>query len=66
VLNIHGVSREVSVPVRLVLTEDTIRATGGTRLQQTAFGIQPISIGGVVKVKDELELDWHLQARAAH
>jgi len=66
VLNIHGVSREVSIPVRLVLTEDTIRATGGTRLQQTAFGIQPISVGGVVKVKDELELDWHLQARAAH
>jgi polyisoprenoid-binding protein YceI len=64
-LTIHGVSREVSVPVHLVLAKDSLSASGTTKLQQTAFGIHPISVGGVVKVKDELDLDWHVRARAA-
>jgi polyisoprenoid-binding protein YceI len=63
-LSLHGVSHEISVPVHLTFGEGSIRATGATRLQQTAFGIRPITVGGVVKVKDELELDWQVEARA--
>jgi polyisoprenoid-binding protein YceI len=63
-VNIHGVSREISVPAHVVFTQGAIRVNGTAKLQQTAFGIHPITVGGVVKVKDELDLDWHVEARA--
>jgi polyisoprenoid-binding protein YceI len=62
-LTIHGVSREVAVPVHVALGKDSLSASGTMKLQQTAFGIHPVSVGGVVKVKDELEIDWRLAAR---
>src|SRR4029079_2567054 len=62
-LTIHGVSREVVVPLKIRIDADAISAIGTTSIEQTAFGIQPISIGGVVKVKDELRLEWNLKAR---
>ena len=40
------------------------RATGTTTLRQTAFGIKPISVAGVVNVKDELDIAWTVVARA--
>ena len=55
-LTLHGVSREVL---------DSIRATGTTKVRQTAFGIKPISVAGVVNVKDELEIAWTVVARAS-
>lgn len=64
-LTIHGVSREILVPVHVVLGKDSLSATGTTRVQQSAFGIHPISVGGVVKVRDELDLEWRLRARPA-
>ena len=62
-LTIHGVSREVVVPLKIRIDADAISAIGTTSIERTAFGIQPISIGGVVKVKDELRLEWNLKAR---
>jgi polyisoprenoid-binding protein YceI len=64
-LTIHGVTREVLVPVRLLVGPQSVTATGTTKLRQTQFGIQPISKAGVVNVKDELLLEWHIQARPA-
>jgi polyisoprenoid-binding protein YceI len=63
-LTLHGVSREVLVPVHVVLGKDSISATGTTRIRQTAFGIKPISVAGVVNVKDELEITWRVVGRA--
>ena len=63
-LTLHGVSREVLVPVHVVLGRDSISATGSTTIRQTAFGIQPISVAGVVNVNDELEIGVRLVARA--
>jgi polyisoprenoid-binding protein YceI len=63
-LTLHGVSREVLVPVHVVVGKDGIRATGTTKVRQTAFGIKPISVAGVVNVKDELEIAWTVVARA--
>ena len=63
-LTLHGVSREVLVPVHVVLGKDSISATGTTKVRQTAFGIKPISVGGVVNVKDELAITWRVVARA--
>jgi len=54
-LTLHGVTRRVSVDV---IREDNAYV-GTTRIKQTEFGIQPIKIGGgVVKVKDELEIHF--------
>jgi polyisoprenoid-binding protein YceI len=62
-LTLHGVTRELAVPVRLELAADSLQATGATTLRQKDFGITPISKAGVVKVKDELALRWRLVGR---
>jgi len=62
-LTLHGVTRELTLLVRLELAPDSMRATGATTLLQTDFGITPISIAGVVKVKNELALRWRFVGR---
>ena len=42
---------------------DDLRAQGQARLRQTSFGIQPISVAGLVKVKDELLVEVDVVAR---
>jgi polyisoprenoid-binding protein YceI len=58
--------REVRVgfTVRVSVSGDRLTATGQGRLRQTDFGIEPVSVAGVVKVKNELDLDLHLEALA--
>jgi polyisoprenoid-binding protein YceI len=51
-LTLHGQTRPVSAAVHK--QEGTY--VGICRFKQTAFGIHPVSVGGVVKVKDELEI----------
>jgi polyisoprenoid-binding protein YceI len=63
-LSIHGVTREITVPVRVTFDADRLQASGSTKLRQTEFGIKPISKAGVVKVKDELDVSWRLVARS--
>ena len=63
-LTLHGVTRPLTVHVHLDVTGQTLEATGTTTLQQTDFGITPISKAGVVKVKDELTLSWRIRGRA--
>jgi polyisoprenoid-binding protein YceI len=54
-LQLHGASRELSFDV----TGGPDHYQGKTKLKQTDFGIQPVSVaGGTVKVKDELELEF--------
>lgn len=54
-LEIRGVSRPVTVGVR----REGDLYTGSVRLRQTDFGIKPVSAsGGLVKVKDELEISF--------
>jgi polyisoprenoid-binding protein YceI len=61
-LSLHGVTKSVSL---------TVKRTGGsytahTVLKQTNFGIKPISVGGgVIKVKDEVEIDFEIFPRPA-
>jgi polyisoprenoid-binding protein YceI len=63
ILTLHGVSREVTVPLRVDIASDLLGATGTMTLKQTDFGIKPISVAGVVKVKDEIQIDVRLIAR---
>ena len=56
-LTLHGVTR----PVILDVTRENDVYIGAVRIKQTEFGIQPIKIGGgVVKVKDELEIHFQV------
>jgi polyisoprenoid-binding protein YceI len=64
-LELHGVTKPLSFPVRVTLDGDTLVAEGKLAVRQTAFGIEPVSVGGVVKVKDELAIACRFVARAA-
>jgi polyisoprenoid-binding protein YceI len=58
-LDLHGKQKELSFDV----TGTSEHYHGATKLKQTDFGIQPISLfGGSVKVKDELQLEFDLYA----
>ena len=56
-LTLHGATRPVTVDVK----HENIAYVGMIRVKQTDFGIQPIRIaGGVVKVKNELEIRFQV------
>ena len=61
-LSLHGVTKPVSLTVKRTGDSYTAR----TVLKQTNFGIKPISVaGGVIKVKDEVEIDFQIFPRPA-
>jgi polyisoprenoid-binding protein YceI len=61
-LSLHGVTKAVSLTVKQTGESWATHAV----LKQTDFGIKPISIaGGVIKVKDEVEIDFQIFARPA-
>lgn len=61
-LSLHGVTKAVSLTVKQTGESYTTH----TVLKQTDFGIKPISIGGgIIKVKDEVEIDFQIFARPA-
>ncbi len=62
-LELRGVRGPVELPLSVELAGDELRARGQARLRQSAFGIQPISVAGLVKVKDELLVDFDLAGR---
>ncbi len=62
VLELHGVRKEIAFDVG----GGPQQYRGKTRLKQTDFGIQPVSVaGGTVKVKDELELEFDIYPPAS-
>jgi polyisoprenoid-binding protein YceI len=59
-LSLHGVTKSVSLTVK----ESDGAYDTHTVLKQTDFGIKPISIGGgTIKVKNEVEIDFHIVPR---
>ncbi len=61
-LSLHGVTKAVSLAVKQAGESWTTH----TVLKQTDFGIKPISIGGgMIKVKDEVVIDFQIFARPA-
>lgn len=59
-LSLHGVTKPVSLTVKQTGDSWATR----TVLKQTDFGIKPISIGGgMIKVKNEVEIDFQIFAR---
>lgn len=62
-LTIRGTTRPITAPVSVKVDGATLTATGKFSFKQSDFGIKPISVGGVVKVKDELTINFTISAR---
>jgi len=62
-LTIRGTTKPVRAATTAKIDGDTLTATGRFAIKQTDFGIKPISVGGVVKVKDELSIAFTIVAR---
>jgi polyisoprenoid-binding protein YceI len=61
-LSLHGVTK----PVTLNVKQTGESYATHTVLKQTDFGIKPISIGGgMIKVKDDVQIDFQIFARPA-
>jgi hypothetical protein len=62
ILSLHGDSHLVSATVRRVQNE----YVGRCRIKQTDFGIEPVRVGGgLVKVKNELDVEFAINAAPA-
>jgi polyisoprenoid-binding protein YceI len=61
---LRGVSEAVRFPVEIAAQKDgTFRLSGGFRLKQSTFGIEPESVGGVVNVADAVDVHFEIVAK---
>ncbi len=66
-LNLHGVEKPVSFPLRVHAAAGQLRAQGEVSVLQTDHGITPIRVGGgSVKVKDKLKISFTIVATKVH
>jgi polyisoprenoid-binding protein YceI len=60
VLTLHGAAK----PVSLFVKREGDSYTGHTVINQTDFGIKPISLGGgMIRIKDPVDIDFQIFAR---
>jgi len=63
-LALHGMTRSLTLPMRVEVAADKLTATGKTVLRHSDFGMKPVSAGGgTVKVKNEIGIDYRIVAR---
>jgi polyisoprenoid-binding protein YceI len=62
-LTIRGTTKPARSATSVKIEGDTLTATGRFAIKQTDFDIKPISAGGMVKVKDELAINFTIVAR---
>ena len=65
-LSLHGVTKSVVLPLRVEAGAGSLKATGHLEIKQTDYGIDPVTVAGVVKVKNALTIDYAIVARPAH
>ncbi len=66
-LNLHGVEKPVSFPLRVHAAAGQLRGQGEVSVLQTDHGITPIRVGGgSVKVKDKLKISFTIVATKVH
>ena len=63
-MKIRDHEERLALVVRAEVQGDTLVATGKASLRQSAFDITPVSVAGVVKVKDELAVDFRFEGRS--
>jgi polyisoprenoid-binding protein YceI len=60
---LHGTTHRIRVPVTVQLSGDTLRATGAFDINQSAFGITPVSLFfGAVRNQDRVRIVFDLVA----
>lgn len=63
-VSLHGMTREVPVPVDVVVGNESVTAAGEFTVRQSDFGIAPFSVlGGALAVRDELDIHFEINAR---
>src|ERR1700674_609253 len=62
-LTLHNVTRSISAPVTVRREGNTLTATGRFSVKQTEYGIKPVSVGGVVSVKDAVNVIFTIGGR---
>ena len=63
-LTLHGVTRGLTIPARIAVTGDMLRAFGDFSLRQSDYNIKLVSaVGGGLKVKDEVKFSFDVVAR---
>jgi polyisoprenoid-binding protein YceI len=62
-LTLHNVTHSIAVPVVARLEGQTLTATGRFPVKQTEYGMKPVSVGGVVSVKDTVNVSFTIVAR---
>jgi polyisoprenoid-binding protein YceI len=63
---LHGVTRDIVVPVEVDQRDQVLRLRGGFAVKQTDFGMRPYKkLGGVVGVADELQISGEILVAAA-
>jgi polyisoprenoid-binding protein YceI len=62
-LNLHGVEKPISFPVRFRLDNTRLTVQGEVFIAQTDFGIKPVKVaGGTVRVKDRVKISFTIVA----
>jgi polyisoprenoid-binding protein YceI len=65
-LSLRGVAREFAIDAMALVEGDELRAQGEFTLRLTDFNIRPVSVaGGLLKLKDEVQLSFDILARAS-
>ena len=60
---LHGMTRPITLPVHVEVSGESLTASGKAVLRHDQFGMVPISVAGVVKVKNEIEVEYRIVAR---
>ncbi|MBO0799494.1 MAG: YceI family protein, partial [Blastocatellia bacterium] len=64
-LALHGVTKQIAIPLTATITAAQLRAVGKYTLKQTDFGIRVYSAGGgTVKVKNEVVVNFDIIAKS--
>ena len=61
-LSLRGTTLEITLPVEVTLVGPSLTATGKATLRHDQFGMKPVSVGGVVKVANEIPIDFVIVA----
>jgi polyisoprenoid-binding protein YceI len=62
-LTLHNVTRSITVPVTVRMDGNMLTATGRFSVKQTDHGIKPVSVAGVVSVKDAVNVGFTIVGR---
>lgn len=63
-LSVHGVTRTVILPLKVQLSDKSVAASGSTVIRHTDHGLKPVSVAGVVNVRNEIGVEFRITARA--